>query len=242
MTRGSVSTRMPASCCPPCKMACTMSAPSVEGVTMRLSISAVRALPRQGLLKVLLESCPSDCPLLPLIISTSLLAPCKHPPTQHKKDFTGSMLQLFMRVAERLRDADMALELHRESLKGGKSHARWFHPTALQVLAEAGRLEEAFGIAEVSQVEGFVLVGASQVEGKQLLRVVGQGFVEVYGGQRRKVPLLSQNIDVRGGVRAGERAHDDGAVALSTTKRGRLFHVFLSVETRFENLVCIWCF
>ncbi|CAN0008514.1 unnamed protein product, partial [Scytosiphon promiscuus] len=63
----------------------------------------------------------------------------------HKKDFTGSVLQLFMRVAERLKDADMALELHHESLKVRKSHARWFHPTALQILAEAGRIEEAFG-------------------------------------------------------------------------------------------------
>ncbi|CAM9666424.1 unnamed protein product, partial [Hapterophycus canaliculatus] len=69
----------------------------------------------------------------------------------HKRDFTGSTLQLFMRVAERLGDADMALELHHESFKAQKRYARWFHPIALQVLAEAGRLEEAFGIAEVIQ-------------------------------------------------------------------------------------------
>lgn len=57
-----------------------------------------------------------------------------------------------MRAAEGLKDADWALELHEQSLKGKKKHGRWFHPIALQVLAEAGRLKEAFGIAEVCTV------------------------------------------------------------------------------------------
>lgn len=59
------------------------------------------------------------------------------------------MYHMFMKAAERLNDADMALQLHKESLAGKKANSRWFHPIAVQILAGAGRLEEAFGIAEV---------------------------------------------------------------------------------------------
>lgn len=59
------------------------------------------------------------------------------------------MYHLFMKGAERLKDADMAMELHVQSLESKRSCAKWFHPSAVQILAEAGRVEEAFGIAEV---------------------------------------------------------------------------------------------
>lgn len=59
------------------------------------------------------------------------------------------MYSLLMKAAERLKDPDMALELHTQSLKAKKVTTRWFHPTAVQILAEAGRLGDAFAIAEV---------------------------------------------------------------------------------------------
>ncbi|CAN0476024.1 unnamed protein product, partial [Ectocarpus sp. 8 AP-2014] len=71
-----------------------------------------------------------------------------------KKEFTGSTFQVFMKAAEGLKDADWALDLHEQCLKGKKKHGRWFHPVALQVLAEAGRLKEAFGIAEILRTGG----------------------------------------------------------------------------------------
>ncbi|CAM9109607.1 unnamed protein product [Ectocarpus sp. 6 AP-2014] len=72
----------------------------------------------------------------------------------NKKEFTGSTFQVFMKAAEGLKDADWALELHEQSLEGKQKHGRWFHPIALQVLAEAGRLEEAFRIAETLRTSG----------------------------------------------------------------------------------------
>ncbi|CAM9911319.1 unnamed protein product, partial [Ectocarpus fasciculatus] len=72
----------------------------------------------------------------------------------NRKEYTGSTYQVFMRAAEGLKDADWAWELHEASLKGKKKHGRWFHPIALQILAEAGRLEEAFGIAETLRTGG----------------------------------------------------------------------------------------
>ncbi|CAM9917635.1 unnamed protein product [Pylaiella littoralis] len=71
-----------------------------------------------------------------------------------RKEFTGSVFQLFMRVAERLSDADWALELHEDSLRGKKSQSRWFHPTAVKILAQAGRLEDAFRVSETLRTGG----------------------------------------------------------------------------------------
>ena len=59
------------------------------------------------------------------------------------------MYLLFMTAAEKLGDVDWALRLHQTCLKEGKKPSRWFHPIAVKMLAEAGRLREAADIAEV---------------------------------------------------------------------------------------------
>lgn len=59
------------------------------------------------------------------------------------------MYQLFMATADQLGDVDWALQLHQAFLKSGKKPARWFHPTAVKMLAEAGRSREAADIAKV---------------------------------------------------------------------------------------------
>lgn len=68
--------------------------------------------------------------------------------SKDRKEYIGSMYQLFMTSADNLGDVDWALQLHQACLKGGNKPSRWFHPTVVKMLAEAGRLREAADIAE----------------------------------------------------------------------------------------------
>ena len=70
-------------------------------------------------------------------------------PEKNRKEYIGSMYHFFMTAAEQLGDVDWALNLHQACLKGGKKVSRWFHPTTVKMLAEAGRVREAADIAEV---------------------------------------------------------------------------------------------
>lgn len=86
---------------------------------------------------------------VPLLCAAAIIPLLLLLPEKDRKEYIGSMYQLFMTAAEKLGDVDWALRLHQAFLKGGKNPSRWFHPTAVKMLAEAGRLREAADIAKV---------------------------------------------------------------------------------------------